>query len=119
MIQLIWLMLLAIHTGGATVWWWMMPGGFPSSSTEYWVNGVAPLAAVVLFLTALFARGRLSETVMPPVLAAIPLFWMAFGISARIPFDDSFRSSWNLPFLVGAGGAGLWARQFRFRVRAR
>src|SRR5438105_1855565 len=119
MIQLVWLMLLAVHTGAAAVWWWMMPGGFSSAATEYWVNQVLPLGAVAVLLTALFARGKLSETVMPPVLAAIPVFWMAFGISARITFDDSFRSSWTTPFLVGAGVAALWVRQFRFRVRAR
>src|SRR5437870_11011870 len=105
MMQTIWLLLLAVHTGAAAVWWWMMPGGFPSSSSEFWVNQVTPLGAVAVLLLALFARGRLSETVMPPALAAIPMFWMAFAISARITFDDSFRSQWNLPFLAGAAFA--------------
>src|SRR6476660_9696922 len=102
MIQLVWLTLLAVHAGAAGVWWWLMPGGFPSSSTEFWVNQVAPAIAIAVLLTALLARGRYSETVLPPVLAAIPVFWLAFAISARITFDDSARSSWNLPFVAGA-----------------
>jgi hypothetical protein len=117
MIQLIWLTLLAAHTGAAAVWWWLMPGGFPSTATEYWVNQVAPLFTIVVLLTALFARGRLGQAILPPVLAAIPIFWMAFGVSARIVFVESFQTSWNLPFLAGAILAGLWVKAFRFRLR--
>ena len=119
MIQLIWLTLLAVHTGAAAVWWWLMPGGFPGSSSEYWVNQVVPLIAVVVLLTALFARGRFNHIVLPAVLAAIPAFWMAFGISARLVFDDSFRSLWNLPFIGGAAVGGLWVHQFRLRLVAK
>ena len=92
-------------------------GRFPGIDDEYWVNQVAPLVVIVLLLTALFARGKLSHAILPPVLAAIPIFWMAFGISARIVFFESFRSLWNLPFFAGAGLAGLWMRQYRFRTR--
>src|SRR6185369_14896456 len=99
MAQLVWLTLLAVHTGAAAVWWWLMPGGFPSSSTEYWVNQFLPPFVVLIFLTALFARGRFAERALPPVLAIIPIFWMAFGVSARLTFVESFRALWNLPFL--------------------
>lgn len=119
MIQLVWLMLLAVHIGAAGVWWWLMPGGFPSSSTEYWVNQVAPLVAVALLATALFARGRFNHVILPAVLAAIPAFWMAFGISSRLTFDESFRSLWNLPFIGGAIVGGLWINYFRLRLVAR
>ena len=117
MIQLVWLTLLAIHTGAAAVWWWLMPGGFPSSSGAFFVDQLAPPILVAALLAALLARGRLSQAILPPVLAAIPLFWMAFGISSRIVFPESFSSLWNLPFLGGAALAGLWARQFRHRLR--
>lgn len=117
MLQLLWLTLLAVHTGAAAVWWWLMPGGFPSSSTAFWVNQVLPIAVIALLLTALFARGAVSQAILPPVLGAIILFWMAFGISARITFDESFRSLWNLPFFGGAILAALWVKQFRFASR--
>jgi hypothetical protein len=104
MLQLVWLTLLAVHAGAAGVWWWLGP------------HGVVPLFVVVLFLTALVARGRLSAVLLPPVLAMIPLFWMAFGISSRLVFFESFRSLWNLPFLAGAALAGLWVKQFRRRL---
>ncbi|MCU1278262.1 MAG: hypothetical protein JWM53_1808 [bacterium] len=117
MIQVVWLTLLAVHTGAAGVWWWLMPGGFPSSSTEYWVNEVAPVFAVALLLTALFARGRFGEAIRPAVLLAIPVFWMAFAISARIAFDDSFASGWSAPFIAAAAVAALWINNMRPRVR--
>ena len=117
MIRFVWLMLLAVHTGAAGVWWWLMPGGFPSSSTEFWVNQVAPPLVIAMLLLALFARGRFSEAILPPILAMIPVFWMAFGISSRITFPESFASLWNLGFIGGAVLAGLWVRQFRFQVR--
>lgn len=119
MIQLLWLTLLAAHTGVAAVWWWVMPGGFPSTSTEFWLNQVASPMVVGVMLVALLARGRIGETLLPPILAAIPVFWMAFGISSRIVFFESFRSLWNLPVFLGAGVAGLWVRQFRFRTSPR
>lgn len=119
MIQLVWLTLLAVHTGAAAVWWWLMPGGYPSSSTEYWVNEVAPLCAVALLLTALFARGRFNHVILPAALATIPAFWMAFGISSRLTFDESFRSLWNLPFIGGAIVGGIWVQQFRLRLVAK
>jgi hypothetical protein len=108
MIQLVWLTLLAAHIGAAGVWWWLMPGGF-----------LGPLFIVVLLLTALVARGRLGRALLPAVLAAIPVFWMAFGISSRIVFFASFQSLWNLPFIGGAVLAGLWVQQFRLRLTAK
>jgi len=116
MIQLVWLTLLAMHAGAAGVWWWLMPGGFPSSSPHYWVNEVAPLFCVALLLTALFARGKFSHAILPAVLAMIPAFWLAFGISARLTFDDSFRSSWSYAFIGGAIVGGLWVNQMRLRL---
>jgi hypothetical protein len=111
--QLVWLMLLAVNIGAAGLWWWVSPSGSPDPL----VNQVVPLIAVVVFLVALFARGRLSQVLLPPVLAAILMFWMAFGISARVLFPESFRTSWNVPFLGGAGLTALWLRQFRARAR--
>jgi hypothetical protein len=116
MIQLVWLTLLAIHTGAAGVWWYLMPDGFPSSSSEFWVNQVAPPLIIAVLLTALFARGRFSQTILPPVLAMIRVFWVAFAVSSRITFGDSLGSLWNLPLLAGSVLAALWVRQFRFRV---
>ncbi|MDB4964909.1 MAG: hypothetical protein JWN44_598 [Myxococcales bacterium] len=118
MVQIVWLTLLAVHTGAAAVWWWLMPGGFPGSSTEYWVNEVAPLVVIALMLTALLARGRFGEALLPPTLAAIPIFWMTFGVSSRIVFEESFRSSWQTAFIGGAILAGLWVNRFRWRVPA-
>jgi hypothetical protein len=117
MIQLVWLTLLAAHIGVAAVWWWLMPGGFPSSSPHFWVNQIAAPLAAMVFGVALLARGKLSETVLPPILATIPLFWMAFGISARLTFPQSFGSLWYLPFFGGALLAWLWSRQFPVRQR--
>ena len=117
MIQLVWLTLLAVHAGAAAVWWWLMPGGFPSSSSEYWVNGVAPIFCVALLLTALFARGKFSHAILPAVLAIIPAFWMAFAISALLTFNDSFRGSWSCAFIGGAIVAALWVSQMRVRHR--
>src|SRR6476646_8206659 len=119
MIQLVWLTLLAVHAGAAGVWWWLMPGGFPSSSSEYWVNGVAPIFCVALLLTALFARGKFSHAILPAVLAMIPAFWMAFAISALLTFHDSFRGSWSYAFIGGAIVAGLWVNQMRLRLTAK
>jgi hypothetical protein len=113
MIKLVWLTLLALHAGVAAVWWWLMPHGFPSSATEYWLNEVLPLLVIALLATALLARGRLSEALLPPVLAALPIFWMAFGIAARLTFIDSWESLWKLPFIGGAIVGGLWIREFR------
>ena len=63
MIQLVWLTLLAMHTGAAAVWWWLMPGGIPSSATAFWVDQVAPPIMVAALLAALLARGRLSQAI--------------------------------------------------------
>jgi hypothetical protein len=117
MIQLVWLTLLAVHAGLAGLWWWIMPGGFPSSTTEYWVNQVMPPVVIIVALLALFARGKLSEAILPPVLVMIPVFWMLFGISARVTFIDSYESGWAKYFIGGAAIAALWARHFRQRVR--
>jgi hypothetical protein len=110
---LVWLTLLALHAGAAGIWWWLSPGGFPSGSTELWVGQVAPWAVIVVLVAALVARGRLSEKVLPPILAALPLFWMSFGLSAKLQLDESFRALWNLPFLGGFVVGFLWVRQFR------
>jgi hypothetical protein len=118
MLQLLWLTLLAAHIGAAAVWWWVMPGGFPSSSTQFWLNQVAPPLVAGVLLMALFARGKLSERILPPILATLPIFWIAFAISSRIVFFESFRSLWNLPLLGGVALGALWLRQFRFRVKA-
>jgi hypothetical protein len=103
--QPFWMILLASHVAAAAVWWWVMPAGI-----------AAPLLMVVL-AAAVVARGRVSETIVPPILAAIPVFWIAFAISARIVFFESFRSLWTLPFIGGVGVALMWMRRFRFQVR--
>ena len=118
MLQLVWLLLLALHIGAAGVWWWLMPGGFPSSSTEFWVNQFWPPLIVALLSFALLARGRIGEGLLPPVLAAIPVFWMAFAISARLTFDASFESAWHLPFVAAFALAILWIHKMRLKVRA-
>ena len=59
-------------------------------------------AADLLLLVALLARGKLSEALLPPVLAMIPVFWMACAIAARVVFPDSCASAWHLPFIGGA-----------------
>ncbi len=107
MLQLIWLLLLALHIGAAAVWWWLMPGG------SLW-----PPVIVALLATALIARGRLGEALLPPVLAALPLFWMAFAISSRLVFDVSFESAWHLPFVAAFGFGVLWIHKMRLRVTA-
>ena len=119
MINLVWFTLLAVHTAAAGVWWWLMPGGFPSSTPQYWVNEVAPVFCIALLLTALFARGKFSHAVLPAVVAAIPAFWLAFGISARLTFADSFGSSWMTAFIPAAIIGGLWVNQFRLRLTAK
>ena len=116
MINLVWFTLLAVHTGAAAVWWWLMPGGFPSSAPEYWVNEVAPIFCILILLTALFARGKFSHAILPAVVAMIPAFWLAFGISSRLTFDDSFGSRWTTAFIPAAIVGGLWVNQFRLRL---
>ena len=106
MLQPIWLLLLAAHIGLSAVWWWMMPG-----------PQIGALAVAALLVVTLFARGKLSEMLLPAVLAALIVFWMSFAIAARIVFFDSFQSLWNLPFFGGAIFFALWARRFKFRVR--
>jgi hypothetical protein len=113
MLQLIWLILLGVHLGAAALWWWMMPGGFPTSATQFWVNQLAPPLVMAALLAALFTRGKIGQTILPLVLAALIVFWMAFAISARLLFFESFASAWNLPFIAGAVLGGLWVRQFR------
>jgi hypothetical protein len=118
MLQLVWLLLLALHIGAAGVWWWLMPGGFPSSATEFWVNQFWPPVIVVLLVVALLARGKLGEALLPAALAAIPAFWLTFGLSARLTFDASFESAWHTPFVLAFGLAVLWIHKMRLRVRA-
>src|SRR5262245_61773172 len=103
--QSLWLMVLASHIAAAAVWWWVMPGA-----------PAALLLAVVLAAT-LVVRGRLSEVLLPPTRAAGQVFWLAFAISSRIIFFDSFQSLWLLPFVGGVVLAVLWGTRFRFRVR--
>src|SRR4051812_32845693 len=102
--QPLWLMVLAANLAAAAVWWWVMPGL------------AAPFLTVML-AAALVARGRASELILPPVLAAIPPFWIAFAISSRIVFFESFRSLWLLPFVAGVVLAALWLNRFRLRTR--
>ena len=118
MLQLIWLMLIALHIGATGVWWWMMPGGFPSSATEFWINQFFPPLIVVVLLVALLARGKVGPAILPAVLAAIPTFWMAFAISSRLTFDASFESAWHLPFVAAFIVAVLWINNVRTRVTA-
>ena len=110
---------VALHIGAAGVWWWMMPGGFPSSATEFWVNQSIPPLIIAVLLTALVARGKVGPALLPPVLAAIPLFWMAFAISSRLTFDVSFESAWHLPFVAAFVVAVLWINNMRTRVIAK
>ena len=119
MMQVVWLLLLALHIGAAGVWWWMMPGGFPSTATEFWVNQAIPPVIMAVLLTALVARGKVGPALLPPVLAAIPLFWMAFAISARLTFDVSFESAWHLPFVAAFVMAVLWINRMRTRLVAK
>ena len=118
MLQLVWLLLLALHIGAAGVWWWLMPGSFPSSATEFWVNQFWPPVIVVVLVVALLARGKLGEALLPAALAAIPAFWLTFGLSARLTFDQSFESAWHTPFVLAFGLAVLWIHKMRLRVRA-
>src|SRR5690554_6167818 len=108
MAQLVWFTLLAVHVGGAAVWWWLAPGGPARSPTDLWVDQIGPWLVIAILLLALLARGRLSQKVLPPILAAIPLFWMSFGLSAKLTFTESFRSLWNLPVLGGFALGALW-----------
>jgi hypothetical protein len=113
--QQVWLLVFAAHAALAASWWWLMPGGFPPSRSEYWVNQVAPVVPLVLVALAMFSRGALREAVLAPIIAMFALFWMALGISARLTFPDS-AGAWNILFGGGFVLAMLWARQFRFRV---
>ena len=116
MIQLVWSTVLALHAVGAAVFWWTAPGGFPTSSSEHWVNAVAPVVPIVLVGAALFTRGRLAAAVLPVVLAAIPLFWMTFAISLRLTFPADTGGIWYLPFFGGFALLVIWVRQYGFRV---
>src|SRR5262249_48892933 len=113
MLQLVWLIVLGIHLGAAGLWWWMMPGGFPSSATEFWVNQVAPPVLMVALLLALFLRGKVGQIILPLVLAAIIAFWMACAFWARLTFLEGFASGGSPPFILGAVLLALWVRQFR------
>jgi hypothetical protein len=117
LIQLLWLTLLAGHTGAAAVWWWLMPGGFPSSAPQFWVNQALPPIVTVVLLFALFARGKWSEAILPPILTTIPVFWIAFALSARLTFPESFGSTWYVPFFGGVILAWLSTRHFRLKRR--
>src|SRR5581483_8376563 len=117
MIQLLWLTLLAGHTAAAAVWWWLTPGGFPSWAPQFWVHQVLPPIVTAVFLFALLARGRWSEAILPPILTMIPAFWIAFALSARLTFPESFGSTWYLPFFGGVIVAWLSTRHFRLRRR--
>jgi hypothetical protein len=105
-LQPIWLLFLAANIGLSAVWWWVMPG-----------PQVGALLVMALLVLSLFARGKLSEMLLPAVLAGLVVFWISFAITARIVFFESFQSLWNLPFFGGAIFAALWMRRFRFRVR--
>jgi hypothetical protein len=113
---LVWLLVFASHAACAAVWWWLMPGGFPSSTSELWVNQVLPFVPILVAAIALFTRGAFSASVVPALQAMFPLFWIACAISARVAFPESIGGLWNLPFAGGVLLAILWGRQHRFRT---
>jgi hypothetical protein len=117
-IQLLWLGLTAVQAAAAGVWWWLMPGGFPSSSTEFWVNQVAPLVVIGLVILGLTARGRVGAAILPPFMAAVPVFWMAASVASVVAFGASMQSRWKLVFIAAALLTAEWIRQFRSRVQA-
>jgi hypothetical protein len=77
-----------------------------------------PPLIVALLATALVSRGKLNHAILPPALAAIPLFWMAFAVSSRLTFQLSFESAWHLPFVAAFAVAVLWINKMRLRVTA-
>ncbi len=119
MFQLIWSTVLASHLALAVAWWRLMPGGFPSSSTEFWVNQVAPAVPFALAALAIVGQTRSGAAIFAPLLTVFPLFWMSFAISARLTFPSSIGGGWNIPFFAGVLLSVMWARQFhRSRPRA-
>ena len=106
--QLVWLMLLAVNIGAAGLWWWVSPSGSP----DPFVNQVVPLVAMVIFLVALFARGRLSEALLPPVLAVA---WALGRMLGALALGEATASSLGLPLpamraaLVGVLGLATGA----------
>ena len=118
MVQLLWSVVLTGHAVCALLWWWLSPGGEAATPADLWVNQVLPFAPVVLLALGLFARGAAQEVVLPPLFAAYPVFWMTFAISLRLTFPESAGSAWNIPFVGGFAFALLWARQYRFRLKA-
>ena len=75
-----------------------MPHRFPTSSPEHWVNEVGPVVVVVLCAAALLPPQRLRAAVFPGLTVALPLFWMALALSARLVFPRSIGLSWNVTF---------------------
>lgn len=117
--QLVWSTLLAAHLALAIVWLWLMPGGFPHAASEFWVNQVAPWVVLVWAIIALIGRSIRGGTIVPPLLLAIPAFWIAFGASARIHFLISSGALWAVALSAGMVLAMLWFREHAARRELR
>jgi len=116
MLQLLWSAVLTGHAMCAAALWWMAPGGFPSSTPEFWVNQMLPIVPLLLLGLGLLSRGKTAEAILPPVFGVFPLFWMSFAISLRLTFPVSIGSGWNIPFIGGFALAMLWGWQYARRI---
>lgn len=116
MLQLLWSAVLMGHMMCTAVMWWMAPGGFPSSTPEFWVNQLLPMIPIALLGLGLLSRGKTAEALLPPVFAVFPAFWMSFAISLRLTFPISIGSGWNIPFIGGFALAMLWGWQYARRI---
>ncbi len=118
-VQIVWSTLLAAHLAAAVVWLWSMPGGFPSNATEFWINQVAPWAAIGWAGATLLAPSLRGAALVPGLRLGVAAFWVAFGASARVHFLVSSGSLWSVAFMAGMTLVLLWAREHGRRAEGR
>src|SRR5690606_30262375 len=95
------LLVLLGHAVIAAAWGWVMPRGFPPDHPRFWVNGVAPPAALVLLGLAIVAARRRRWNLTRSILLMIACFWIAMAASNRLVFPHSRFLLWLAPLAIG------------------
>lgn len=114
--QLVWPLFLTMHLIAAVVWLVTMPSGFPSTTTAYWVNEVAPWLVLSWALLAIVASAvKRLASLAPALLVPLPAFWIAFGASMRFMYPSSSGGLWMGPMLGGMVLSALWVRRFGWK----
>lgn len=83
------LIVFAMHAIGAAAWFWLMPGGWPASAPQFWVDQVWPLAMIAASLAGIGALATNRDRIVLAIAAAFVAQSAGVAAAALVVFPDS------------------------------